>query len=55
MLYFASLGDIVLKKAAEEVGSTGTKWALRIGAACLLGQSIGQALIDLAGKIVAGG
>ena len=27
--YCVGLGDVALKKAAEELGSTGTKWAIR--------------------------
>lgn len=32
-LYCASLGDAALKKAAEEIGSTGAKWVVRMTAA----------------------
>ena len=59
-LYCASLTDTVLKKAAEEVGSTGAKWAIRASVAYYGLQTeplqfLGKALVDFAKKAWLGG
>jgi hypothetical protein len=58
--YCGTLADTGLKKAAEELGTTGTKWSIRLIAGDLLikaepVQTLGQALISYAQKILAGG
>ncbi|MGR3343624.1 MAG: hypothetical protein ACU0DI_10445 [Paracoccaceae bacterium] len=38
-IYCASLGDAALKKAAEEIGTTGAKWVIRISAGYFVAQT----------------
>ena len=38
-VYCVSLGDVALKKAAEEVGTTGAKWVIRISAGYFIAQT----------------
>lgn len=50
-LYCGSLADVALKKAAEEVGSTGMKWGLRVGGLTVASQlepikNVVKALVD---------
>ena len=52
-LYCARLGDIALKKSAEELGTSGAKWVIRSGAVLLAAesetiQSLAKALIEFA-------
>lgn len=58
--YCAGLADTALQKAAEELGASGTKWAVRIGAASLAAQaqpvqSLGRLILDYALKLAQGG
>ena len=59
-LYCGGLADVALKKAAEEIGSTGVKLAIFAAATyyasqALPIQSVGKALLDLTVKLVSGG
>ncbi|WP_022704103.1 hypothetical protein [Pseudorhodobacter ferrugineus] len=58
--YCGGLGDAALQKAAEELGTSGTKWAIRIGAASLAAQaqpvqSLGRVILEYALKLAQGG
>jgi hypothetical protein len=58
--YCGGLGDTALQKAAEELGTSGTKWAIRIGAASLAAQaqpvqSLGRVILEYALKLAQGG
>ena len=58
--YCASLADVALKKAAEELGTTGTKVALYGLAVYFFAQagpiqSIGKSMLELAAKLASGG
>ena len=53
--YCIGLADTALKKAAEELGTTGTKWAIRTTTAYYAAQSepihiVGKAIFDFATK-----
>ena len=57
--YCAGLGDTVLQRAAEELGSSGTKWAIRIGTVSLAAQaqpvqSLGRVILEYALKLAQG-
>ena len=58
--YCVTLGDIALRKAAEEIGSTGTRWVIGVGATLFAAntgpvQSLAKGLFELAQKLLAGG
>ena len=58
--YCGGLTDVALKKAAEELGSSGTKWALRIGVTGLVAQAepvqtLGQMILGYAIRLGQGG
>lgn len=58
--YCGGLGDTALQKAAEELGTSGTKWAIRIGAASWAAQaqpvqSLGRVILEYALKLAQGG
>jgi hypothetical protein len=57
--YCASLADAALKKAAEEIGTTGTKWAIGLAGVGAISsfekvQAIGSALLRFAEKLASG-
>lgn len=57
--YCASLADVALKKSAEEIGTTGTKWAIGlVGLGTISSfekvQAIGSALLRFAEKLAGG-
>ncbi|PCH65341.1 MAG: hypothetical protein COC12_14715 [Rhodobacteraceae bacterium] len=56
VMYCAELGDIALKNAAKEVGSTGAKWTIRVLAASYAAQnpgiqSLAVRIFEFAGKL----
>ena len=60
LAYCANLGNVMFEKAAEEIGSTGTKVAIYGIASYFLSQaepvqSIGKSLLELAIKLASGG
>lgn len=60
MAYCLGLGDVAAKKAAEELGSSGTKWAIRLCVGGIISQidavqSLGRGLLEFAQKLGLGG
>ncbi|MEM7742024.1 MAG: hypothetical protein AAF225_14645 [Pseudomonadota bacterium] len=58
--YCGQKADLAISKAAEEIGTSGTKWAIRVGAGSLVAQTegaqnLGKMLFDLAKTLTIGG